>query len=90
MGDAVRMKIINTGLGDQGSKVLGEHHGRIHVLMTDNAAYYTSAELAKWCDENRVDIVHCAIPASEHRDRRTYHRTLIDRIRNCDFINGGS
>ena len=91
VGDAVRMKIINTASVIKALRRWIRHHGQIHVLMTDNAAYYTSAELAEWCGENRIE--HGFIAPYRHQSVgivERYHQTLIDRIRKLRFINGGS
>ena len=91
VGDAVRMKIINTASVIKALRRWIRHHGQIHVLMTDNAAYYTSAELAEWCGANRIE--HGFIVPYRHQSVgivERYHQTLIDRIRKLRFINGGS
>ena len=59
--------------------------------MTDNAPYYTSAEMEEWCLANSVEQIFIAPYRHESVGLvERYHRTLIDRIRKLRFIYGGS
>ena len=60
-------------------------------MVTDNAAYYTSAQFANWCALNSIQ--HIFIAPYQHQSVgliERYHQTLIDRIRKLRLIYGGS
>ena len=68
-----------------------QKNGPFQVLVTDNAAYYVSVELAGWCEDYVLE--HKFIAPYRHQSvgmAERYHQTLINRIRKRKFISGGS
>ena len=65
--------------------------GKFSVMVTDNAPYYSSDELRKWCEARRIQQVFSA--PYRHQSVglvERYHKTLIDRIRKLRLTHGGS
>ena len=66
-------------------------YGPIKVLATDNASYYSSEMMSKWCKEK--GIVHRFSAPYRHQSMgivERYNRTLEDRIRKLKYAHGGS
>ena len=65
--------------------------GLMKILVTDNAPYYISNEMARWCFKR--DITHRFIAPYRHQSMglvERYNRTLEDRIRKITYAEGGS
>ena len=65
--------------------------GLMKILVTDNAPYYISNEMAQWCFKR--DITHRFIAPYRHQSMglvERYNRTLEDRIRKITYAEGGS
>ena len=66
-------------------------YGSVVKLVSDNAAYFTSEELKRWCASKGIEQVFIA----PHRHESVglverYQQTLIDRLRKMTFDKGGS
>ena len=65
--------------------------GPIKTLVTDNASYYSSEMMNKWCKEK--GIAHRFSAPYRHQSMgivERYNRTLEDRIRKLKYAHGGS
>ena len=84
MGDAMRMRTITTASVIKALRRWMMQHGQISVLVTDNAAYCTSADLAEWCEDNGVNqkfiatYRHFGVGMVER-----YHQTLMTESESC-------
>ena len=66
-------------------------YGSIKTLVTDNASYYSSEMMSKWCKEK--GIIHRFSAPYRHQSMgivERYNRTLEDRIRKLKYAHGGS
>ena len=82
MGDAMKFRVVNTGSVIRALRRWISKYGKPSVIVTDNAAYYTSAEMEEWCLANSVEQRFIAPYRHESVGLvERYHRTLIDRIR---------
>ena len=65
--------------------------GDIGVLVTDNAAYYSSEMMSNWCEDK--GIVHKFNAPYRHQSMgvvERFNRTLEDRLRKLMLAHGGS
>ena len=68
-----------------------ELRGDIGVLITDNAAYYSSEMMSNWCEDK--GIVHKFNAPYRHQSMgvvERFNRTLEDRLRKLMLAHGGS
>ena len=68
-----------------------QQRGPIKTLVTDNAAYYSSEDMAEWCEQK--NITHRFIAPYRHQSMglvERFNRTLEDRLRKMMLTYGGS
>ena len=91
LGDAKPLRNVSTVSILSALQQWIRKNGPFRVLVTDNAAYYASEELAGWCDGHYVE--HKFIAPYRHQSVgmvERYHQTLINRICKKKFTEGGS
>ena len=91
LGDAMRMRDTSTASVLRAFQHWIQKNGPFTVLVTDNAAYYASEEMARWCESK--EVAHKFIAPYRHQSVglvERYHQTLINRIRKLKFLGGGS
>ena len=91
MSKATRMRVTHSKkiISVFGSWV--QEYGLMKVLVTDNAPYYISDEMAQWCLKR--NITHRFVAPYRHQSMglvERYNRTLEDRIRKITYAEGGS
>ena len=82
MSAAIKMRRVTTANVIRGLEGWIDRFGKFKVMVTDNASYYTSNELQKWCEARQIMQVFSA--PYRHQSVglvERYHKTLIDRIR---------
>ena len=90
LGDAMQLRDTSTVSILKAFQYWIRKNGLFKVLVTDNAAYYASEEMAILCKDNEVD--HKYIAPYRHQSVglvERYHQTLIDRIQKLKFLGRG-
>ena len=88
---AMKMRTTQSNVILRGFDQWIHQHGTMKVIVTDNAAYYCSKELAEWCDSK--EVVHRFTPPYRHESNglvERSNRTLVDRLRKLKMTYGGS
>ena len=91
MSAAIKVRRVTTANVIRGLEGWIDRFGKFKVMVTDNASYYTSNELQKWCEARQIMQVFSA--PYRHQSVglvERYHKTLIDRIRKLRLTHGGS
>lgn len=91
VADAVPLKTTqSTGIIRALNRWL-KQRGPISVLVSDNAAYYSSVDLADWCWSH--DVRHVFTAPYHHQSNglvERFNRSLEDRLRKLHLAHGGS
>ena len=91
MSKATRMRVTHSKKIISVFESWVQDYGLIRILVTDNAPYYISDEMAQWCLKR--NITHRFIAPYRHQSMglvERYNRTLENRIRKITYAEGGS
>ena len=91
MAKATRLRVIHTKKIVSVLESWMQDYGQMKTLVTDNAPYYVSDEMAQWC--LKMNVTHRLIAPYRHQSMglvERYNRTLEDRLRKITYAEGGS